>query len=357
MHLPSFVIMAISLQSLEIASSSSGRTVISHRKWLMLQSMPAMLSRSRQNGELRATCKSLRKRRIESYMELCETVKSSMAGCEHFTLLSAYRIQASRVIQSIALHFRYRPRRDNAPVIACRRKSIGWKVVVHYYIGIAPFFSSDTTDIMPDDQHDKEVATFLISDITFQKVSTLEVFSNLPVRNITKMPANKSAFAAVESSTGQELTLRFNAETIKHADYVPKAKAQQAPQLIFSSAKPDQTYLVVALDLDAPFVNIPVLGPILHWIQPGLKASADSILSKSEPFVADYIGPAPPPPSGPHRYSFFLYEQPEDFDGKKYAPPSGAKLPAIKRMRYDLDAFQKEAGLGKIVGCTYFKSN
>ena len=95
--------------------------------------------------------------------------------------------------------------------------------MVHYYIGIAPFFSSDTTDIIPEVQYDKEVATFLASDIILQEVSILEVCSNLPFSNIIKMPANKSAFAAVESSTGHELTVRFDTQTIRHADYVPKA--------------------------------------------------------------------------------------------------------------------------------------
>ncbi|EME80522.1 uncharacterized protein MYCFIDRAFT_31574, partial [Pseudocercospora fijiensis CIRAD86] len=134
-------------------------------------------------------------------------------------------------------------------------------------------------------------------------------------------------------------------------------EARTAPHLIFPLSKPDKTYLIIALDLDALFVNIPILGPILHWIQPGLKASADNVLTTNEPFVADYIGPAPPPLSGPHRYCFFLYEQPENFDGRKYAPPNGGKLSAMKRMRFDVEGFENEVGLGVIVGCAYFRSN
>lgn len=135
------------------------------------------------------------------------------------------------------------------------------------------------------------------------------------------------------------------------------AEAQQPPQLVFPGAKPDQKYIVVTLDLDAPFVNLPFLGPILHWIQPGLQSTSGNVLATSDPFVADYLGPAPPPPSGPHRYVFFLYEQPDHFTAQKYAPPNGAKVATMKRMRYDLDAFEKEAGLGKIVACTYLTSN
>lgn len=115
--------------------------------------------------------------------------------------------------------------------------------------------------------------------------------------------------------------------------------------------------MVVALDLDAPFPSFGPLGPILHWIQPGFKADANNKLTSTEPFVANYIGPAPPPGSSPHRYSFFLFEQPEAFDGKKYAPANGKPLSNWFRMRYDLDNWQKTAGLADAIAVNYFTSN
>jgi hypothetical protein len=51
-----------------------------------------------------------------------------------------------------------------------------------------------------------------------------------------------------------------------------------------------------------------------------------------------------------------LYEQPEDFDAKKYAPASGKKMGNWNRMRYDLGAFVKEINLGPVVACNYFNS-
>jgi hypothetical protein len=64
--------------------------------------------------------------------------------------------------------------------------------------------------------------------------------------------------------------------------------AQDAPTLAFKGTGP---YIVVGLDLDAPFQSITVLGPILHWIQSGLKPDgADSVLSSAgTPFVAKYV--------------------------------------------------------------------
>jgi phosphatidylethanolamine-binding protein (PEBP) family uncharacterized protein len=80
-------------------------------------------------------------------------------------------------------------------------------------------------------------------------------------------------------------------------------------------------------------------------------------LSSTAPFVANYAGPGPPPGSGPHRYIFLLYEQPEGFDVSKYAPAGGKPLGVMGRMRYDLTKFEKEAKLGPVIAANYFCSN
>ncbi|OTB00529.1 hypothetical protein M426DRAFT_65633 [Hypoxylon sp. CI-4A] len=180
------------------------------------------------------------------------------------------------------------------------------------------------------------------------------------------MPINKSVKAAlslIENDKSKVLGLSIGQhKNIQPGQYVAKADAQSEPELSFASLSPEKTYLVVNLDIDAPFPSFGVLGPVLHWRQPGFKATplADGegfSLKSTEPFVTDYIGPAPPPISSPHRYIFFLYEQPEGFDAKKYAPPEGKKVPATQRMRYDLDAWEKEAKLGPVLALNYFNSN
>ena len=80
-------------------------------------------------------------------------------------------------------------------------------------------------------------------------------------------------------------------------------------------------------------------------------------MSTETPFVADYAGPGPPPVSGPHRYVFLLYDQPADFDVSKYAPAGGKGLGIKGRVRYNLAAFEREAGLGPVVAANWFCSN
>ena len=115
--------------------------------------------------------------------------------------------------------------------------------------------------------------------------------------------------------------------------------------------------MIVSLDIDAPFPSFGVLGPILHWIQSDAKITDSSLLEFDAPFVANWIGPAPPPGSAPHRYIFFLYEQPETFDLKDHAPVDGKELSVWSRMRYNLDGWAEEVKLGSPVAFNYFFCN
>lgn len=137
------------------------------------------------------------------------------------------------------------------------------------------------------------------------------------------------------------------------------------PALSFAVPDPDGTYMVMGLDLDAPFPSFGILGPVLHWLQPGLKAGHAEggharALEATGPFVANYLGPGPPPGSAPHRYCFFLYEQPAEFDVEAHAPPDGTKLgnwSSLRRMRFSLDDWERRVGLGPILAVNYYTSN
>ncbi|KZZ89407.1 Phosphatidylethanolamine-binding protein PEBP [Moelleriella libera RCEF 2490] len=174
------------------------------------------------------------------------------------------------------------------------------------------------------------------------------------------MPTNSSVkriMNILEDDPSKVLGVTVNGKAITTKQFIPRSEAQSAPEISFAVPDPSATYMVVALDIDAPFPSFTVLGPILHWIQPGFKVGPNSSLTSSEPFVANYIGPAPPPGSAPHRYCFFLFEQPKDFDGSKHAPAGGKPLSNWYRMRYDLDVWQKTAKLGEPLAANYFLSN
>ncbi|PWY66734.1 PEBP-like protein, partial [Aspergillus heteromorphus CBS 117.55] len=177
------------------------------------------------------------------------------------------------------------------------------------------------------------------------------------------MPTSKNverAMTLLENDPLRTLGLTFNNKRVDPGQYLAKNDAASHPELSFPQLNPKATYLVVSLDLDAPFVSFRALSPILHWIQHGLKPvrteEGGFKLTINEPFVANYIGPAPPPGAAPHRYVFFLYEEPVGFDGKRFAPPNGKNMGSWARMRYDLDAWGQKTGLGPVIAVNYFVS-
>lgn len=205
---------------------------------------------------------------------------------------------------------------------------------------------------------------------------TTHHYLGMPTKEVVKRIV--SAQATDQSKT---LGVIFNGKAITPGQYIPRAgkflrlfrlrpqeiysltippifpAAQNPPSISYTVPNPSSTYIIVCLDLDAPFPSFSVLGPVLHWIQPGFRAGTENTLTSNEPFIADYAGPAPPPGSSPHRYTFLLFEQPDGFEGRKYAPAGGKTVGVWGRMRYDLDAWVERAGLGDAVAGNWFLSS
>ncbi|KAH8660519.1 phosphatidylethanolamine-binding protein [Xylariales sp. PMI_506] len=165
---------------------------------------------------------------------------------------------------------------------------------------------------------------------------------------------------ALQDGTLPKLDVSFPQHaSFETGHYIPRGEARTDPQFAFPGAGAGKTYLIFCLDLDAPFISFNFLSPILHLTQPGLilSSSSPSALEAKEPYIVNWGPPGPPPGAAPHRYVFFLYEQPAAFDTKKYAPAEGKPVGISGRVRYSLDDFAKEAGLGEVLAANYFTSN
>ncbi|KIW69475.1 hypothetical protein PV04_05350 [Phialophora macrospora] len=175
---------------------------------------------------------------------------------------------------------------------------------------------------------------------------------------MTDHPVFKSVSSLLEDKDESEvLQLTIGSRKIKPGELVPKREAQSIPTLVWD-APPGRKFVVISLDLDAPFPSFAPLSPVQHWLQAGFAASEpssqSSALTSSNPPIAHWAGPGPPPISSPHRYVFLLYEQPEDVEAKI---PTKAEFGIKDRMRWRLDEFEKKAGLGTALAATYFLSN
>ena len=112
-----------------------------------------------------------------------------------------------------------------------------------------------------------------------------------------------------------------------------------------------------------------MLSPILHWIQAGLVPQllqngsfnlvADADAAGTH-LICNWLEPAPPPGADPHRYLVLLYEQPFGFDAARLAGKlqgKGGEVGMGKRVRWELGAFEKDAGLGSVIAASYFLCN
>lgn len=102
---------------------------------------------------------------------------------------------------------------------------------------------------------------------------------------------------------------------------------------------------------------------LLHWFLPDLYRSMDNsslavtMIDDGSPSMegAEYIPPTPPGGSGPHRYTFLLYEQPDNFtvpeDFANINPPAET----ADRIGFNLSAFVAAADLGEPVAANYLR--
>ena len=114
------------------------------------------------------------------------------------------------------------------------------------------------------------------------------------------------------------------------------------------------TFVLFALDPDAPTPQNTSLANFVHWVQPNLRVdgpmSTFAPLVNDTPALFEYLSPAPPATSDAHRYTFVLFKQPEGFEEK-----ATANIPA-DRTSFDLDAFAKTVGLDAPVAGTFFRT-
>jgi phosphatidylethanolamine-binding protein len=166
--------------------------------------------------------------------------------------------------------------------------------------------------------------------------------------------ANTTPIKSVLASSVPTLTVSFpdNVSVKEPGQHIPRQSAQVAPKISFPSAVPGKKYFVINLDLDAPFVSLPILGPILHWIQYDLTVGEGGVLEGEE--ACSWIAPRPPLASGPHRYVFALFEQPETLEKGVVAPEGGYSMGM--RIRYDFAGLEKKIGLGEVLGGNWFTS-
>ncbi|KAF2197440.1 PEBP-like protein [Delitschia confertaspora ATCC 74209] len=147
---------------------------------------------------------------------------------------------------------------------------------------------------------------------------------------------------------------------------VSKTDSKPTPTLHLKvPASPSKSYLSLSLDPDAPFPSFNLLSPILHSVSANLTADGDldsdgfaQLAATNQAPLVPWLAPGPPAISAPHRYVFLVYEQPEQVTEesirKEMGWVVGKDVGLGKRVRWNLEEFERKFGLGSVVGFGWF---
>jgi len=91
-------------------------------------------------------------------------------------------------------------------------------------------------------------------------------------------------------------------------------ESQSQPRLLFPT-QPNALYTIMMVDPDALSRQTHEFRNFCHWVQVNVPGDGtDHVDVKHGHNVVPYMGPAPPPKSGPHRYVVLVYKQAAKLD-------------------------------------------
>ncbi|CAO3598787.1 unnamed protein product [Absidia cylindrospora] len=105
------------------------------------------------------------------------------------------------------------------------------------------------------------------------------------------------------------LSVKYGDKDVAIGNHFTTGQTAEAPQVQFIPAEEDAEYSLFLVDPDAPTRSDPKYGPWRHWVAVNIPGSQQDQVTAASSQLTNYIGPAPPPGSGDHRYIFLLYKQ------------------------------------------------
>lgn len=136
---------------------------------------------------------------------------------------------------------------------------------------------------------------------------------------------------------------------VDYGNTLTPAQTDKKPKFRYSGKRP--LYTLAMVDPDAPSRLLPLFRELLHFLVvniPGNKVDEGDVL-------ADYLSPAPPMLTGPHRYTFVLFEQ--ENGTKVESDINIPKNSTRGRMNFSLRKFAAEKNLGEPVAANFFKAS
>lgn len=129
-------------------------------------------------------------------------------------------------------------------------------------------------------------------------------------------------------------------------------------------------YMVILIDQDVLPEGQDKKVEFLHWFQPNLMSTDDDVAgvlavqnssdatnaTLSTAPSAIYLTPTPPEGSGPHRYTFLLYAQPDDFVIPAAYANFFSDVPDLSnRLPFDIKQFAEDSKLGEPLAANWLR--
>ncbi|KAI8336082.1 phosphatidylethanolamine-binding protein [Chlamydoabsidia padenii] len=104
------------------------------------------------------------------------------------------------------------------------------------------------------------------------------------------------------------LSVYYGDQPMKIGSFLSTKQTANPPRIQFAPAD-DAHYTLMMIDPDAPTMANPGLSPWRHWVVVNIPGNQQDLAKAASTQLSTYIGPAPPPNTGNHRYIFLLYKQ------------------------------------------------
>lgn len=141
-------------------------------------------------------------------------------------------------------------------------------------------------------------------------------------------------------------------------NHIPTKNAQDAPVYEFhpvggTDTESNKAFHLVLTDPDAKSRQEPIWSEFCHWVIANVSSSGAGAAGKHQrKTLMPYMGPAPPPGTGDHRYVFVLLRGDADKSDKLEAPKE-RKQWGYGKERHGVRQWAKQHGL-EIVGANFF---
>ncbi|UPX20348.1 uncharacterized protein EKO05_0010582 [Ascochyta rabiei] len=151
-----------------------------------------------------------------------------------------------------------------------------------------------------------------------------------------------------------DLSVSYPSKSPSHGSLVRVSDVKDTPKVTFSATSDSssaQSFTFFLIDPDAPTPDDPKFAYWRHWVVTNIPLSSGSGDVKEGKTLTQYLAPGPKDESGPHRYLFLLFKEPQGLSIEK-SDVGGEEF--VDRRSFGAKEFVEKHGL-ELVGVQWMR--